>query len=190
MSAQQFDRKTYRVLAFVSTTLRILLGPAIFLFPTSATLWTFLTDWADGEFFKRAGFTKSRYQTIDKILDYYWYVFILLFILFNPVPQKTLFYFLFGVRTIGQLIYFINRKEEALFFFPNVFEILFYVYVLSLVVPRMNEYLYLPKLLSTLAIIIPVVLVREYILHIRKSNLSWFFTGVKTYWEDSEEETN
>lgn len=184
---QEFNKKNYKRLVDVNVGLRIILGPLLFIFPIFSTLVVFILDWADGEFFKRAEFTKIRYEILDKIIDLYWYIFIILFITLNPVPNKALFYGLFGFRLIGQSLYFATKKERFLFFFPNFFEILFYVYIASLAYPPLINFLYLPNVIFTLMLIIPVILIREYVLHIRKLNLSWFFTGVTTYWK---EETN
>lgn len=181
---QNFNKKNYRKLVGANVVIRIILGPLLFIIPTFSTLAIFILDWADGEFFKRAGFGKIRYEMIDKVFDLYWYMFIILFIVTNPVPNKTLFYGLFGLRIIGQSFYLSTKKEAFLFFFPNFFEVLFYVYIASLVHPPLIEFLYLPKIILTLLLIIPTVLIREYILHIRNLNLSWFFTGVTTYWKD------
>ncbi|KKQ41872.1 MAG: hypothetical protein US60_C0028G0027 [Microgenomates group bacterium GW2011_GWC1_37_8] len=189
-SFQNFNEKGYRVMVIIDVTLRVILGPLIFIAPIFSTLLVFILDWADGEFFKRAGFSKTRYDGIDKTLDLCWYLFIVLFIAVNPVPNKSLFYILFSYRAIGQFLYLFSKNEKFLFLFPNFFEILFYVYITALAAPNLTEFLYLPNIIFTLSLIIPIVLVREYTLHIKKSNLSWFFTGVTTYWKNSEGENN
>jgi len=91
----------YTFLVKVSVILRLIFAPTIFIFPRLTAIVSLIFDWVDGELYKRAGYDHSQYGTYDKILDYYWYVWILFYILMNNVPYKLLFIGLFFYRTIG-----------------------------------------------------------------------------------------
>ena len=71
----------YRKLVLINTCLRLLAGPIIFFSAGLATLTTFLLDYFDGEIVKRAGYTRNFYNLYDKLLDYYWYVFIIIYLI-------------------------------------------------------------------------------------------------------------
>lgn len=174
------DKKRKRVLAAV--IVRLITGPAIFVSPWLASIVNFGFDWADGEIFKRAGWSHARYGLIDKILDYYWYIFVLIFIFVRDIPSSSIFLFLYYFRSFGQALFFVTKKKRFFFFFPNIFEILFFFYLISTAFPVLSPFMLFPKILYPIAVIIPLVLFREYVLHIKEANLSWFFTGKTTYW--------
>lgn len=184
MKKQRFSSHKYQRLVLAVVILRLILGPAIFISVWLSSLSTFLLDWADSELFKRASFLWRRYAIYDKILDYYWYLFILAYIFLYEIPSRETFLILFLFRSIGQILFFLTKKEQYFFLFPNIFEILFYFYLLSLLFPKLHPYMYFPKIIFPLLAITPMVLVREYIAHIKKMNLSWFFTGKTTYWRN------
>jgi hypothetical protein len=107
------------------------------------------------------------------------------YVLVNDVPGKNIFLALFLVRSVGQLLYFLTRKQSFFFFFPNVFEIFFFFYLFSLIFPSLRSYIDYPKVLWPISLITFLfVLPREYIIHIRRVNLSGFFTGKTTYWKE------
>ncbi|HUS59976.1 MAG TPA: hypothetical protein VMX76_01170 [Nevskiaceae bacterium] len=179
-----FNKSLYQKIALADVILRLILGPAIFISVCLAALFTFLLDWVDGEFFKRAGYPQSQYSFYDKLLDYYWYIFILIYIFLYQVPSKNIFLFLFLFRSLGQALFFLTKKEFYFIFFPNVFEILFYFYLFTTILPKWQPLMFYPQIAYPLIIITLVVLIREYVLHIKKMNLSGFFTGKTTYWVD------
>lgn len=179
----QRNRQNFR-LVWINIVLRLLLGPIIFLSVWFASVFTFLLDWVDGEFFKRAGYPRSQYILYDKILDYYWYVFMIVYISLANVPSRNIFLFLFLFRSLGQTLFFLTKKEFYFIFFPNVFEILFFFYLGTLIFPKLQPLMLYPKILYPLAVILIGVSIREYVLHIKKMNLSGLFTGKTTYWVD------
>jgi len=188
MNKQRFSKDLYQKIVLANIVLRVVLGPAIFISVWLSSLLTFLLDWADGEFFKRAGYPHSKYTLYDKILDYYWYVFILIYIFLYDVPSKRVFLILFLFRSLGQILFFLTKKEIYFFLFPNIFEIGFYFYLITLLFPELDSFMYFPKIIYPLLVITLVVLIREYIVNIRKMNLSWFFTGKTTYWVNKKRE--
>lgn len=166
------------------TILRLLLGLLVFIFPFVSASLMFIVDWSDGEVFKRSGYTHKVYSLYDKVFDYYWYACILLFLVINQAPGLSFFVLFFVLRSVGHIIFFITQKSLVFFFFPCVFELLFYFYLLTLFFPELSIYLLFPKIFFPLLIILPIILTREYIIHIKKANLSWFFTGKTTYWPE------
>lgn len=181
-----FNKSLYRKVVWVNIILRLILGPVIFISVWLASLFTFLLDWVDGEFFKRAGYPRRQYSFYDKLLDYYWYIFILIYIFLANVPSKNVFLILFLFRSLGQMLFVLTKKEFYFIFFPNIFEIFFYFYLLTLVFPGLKPLMFFPKIIYPLTVILFGVLIREYILHIKKMNLSGLFTGKITYWVDEE----
>lgn len=176
----------YWKMALADVIIRLVVAPMIFFSPWLASIITFSFDWADGEFFKRAGCPRKEYCIWDKALDYYWYFFILIYVFFIRIPGWEMFMILFIFRSFGQFAFVIFKVEFFLFLFPNLFEIFFFFYLFSNVFPGLKPFLLFPKAFYPLAIITILVLIREYILHVRKLNLSWFFTGKTTYWIDEE----
>ena len=164
--------------------LRLIFGPLIFFSIWITVIANFIIDWSDGEVFKRSVWKRQDYSWYDKVLDQYWYCFILGYIFYINTPGKWLFLSLFVYRTIGFLLYLKTKKEILFQFFPNLFEIFFFFYLLTTINPQLVKYLEMPKAIYPLVVIIPTVLVREYLLHVKNMNLSWFFTGKTTYWVD------
>lgn len=177
------DSKNKKIV-FGSVALRLILGPGIFVSVWGVSIITFLTDLVDGEIFKRAGWTYTKYSICDKILDYYWYIFILAYVFLNNVPAREVFLILFLFRSLGQVLFLLTKKHLFLFLFPNIFEILFFFFLFTSIFPSLNPFMQFPKIIYLLLLITPLVLIREYILHIKRSNLSGFFTGKTTYWVD------
>lgn len=182
MKREEWNIVFYTSLVKLVVFLRFLFGPTIFFFPRLTSVISFLLDWMDGEIFKRAGYSHKQYSFYDKSLDYYWYIWILLYILLIDIPYKVLFISLFLFRTVGQILYFLTKKEIYLLIFFNAFEILFFYY-LAVTFKTANIELLQPFAMEiALIIIIGIVLIREYILHFRKANLSNMFFGHPTMW--------
>ncbi len=176
----------YLSFVYLLVFLRVVSAFLIFFAVVPVSIFQFILDWIDGEFYKRARFRKHTYQMWDKILDYYWYVFIMLFLLADKPPHAMVFIFLFVFRTIGQALFFITRKQIYFFLFPNIFEILFFVFVATLAIPSLGPLLDVPYIYPIFAVVTVIVFIREYVLHIKQMNLSWIFMGKPTYWIDEQ----
>ncbi len=163
-----------QLLVIAAICLRLVFGALIFWAVWPAVVVNLFTDWVDGELYKRAGFTKIRYQFYDKILDYYWFVMIIIYLLTTHARSFPFFLLLFLVRTLGHVGFMLTKKVIYFFFFPNVFEVFFYFYLLTGTLPNW----------FWLIVMVFGVLIREYILHIAKLNLSWIFMGKTTHWID------
>ncbi|MBL7156221.1 MAG: hypothetical protein ISS87_01325 [Candidatus Pacebacteria bacterium] len=140
-------------------------------------------DLIDSEFFRLAinswkslssDSQKGRtYKKIDKILDFYWYVFILVYM--RASPLFLIFAFLFLLRLIGMFVYFITKYKKTFIFFPNLFETLFIVFVIVLIYPVFGFLLQGSNIYLTILGLIPFKLLQEYICCIEKPNLGYLF---------------
>lgn len=142
---------------------------SIFLFILNPPLaWTlvFLVDTIDYGFALRAGFTYRQYQYVDKSLDVLSRIYFVFTAYYFNWAFTYLFLILFIVRLVGDAIYLFTKSEKYMFFFPNIIEFFFPLYIL---------YMYLlsgktPNLASVLIIVFLSAvfkLFHEYLLHIR-----------------------
>jgi hypothetical protein len=166
----------------LSILLRLLFGPVIFISPFIATIANFILDGFDGEIFKRSGYARPQYSIYDKILDYYWYIWIILFIFITNVPAKYVFLSLFLYRSIGQFLFVLYNKGIILFLFPNIFEKVFCYYLFSLLIHREHQLMSPPYFPIAVFVITCISVLVEYVIHIRKANLSGLYLGKTSYW--------
>jgi len=110
----------------------------IFSYPLPAFLLSVLFDSFDGQLFYLLGFRWHQYNTIDKILDYWWYFFILLFLRGQPVFTIGLILFLY--RGIGQIIGIVKKNEKAYLYFPNILE---WFFLTNLLFPNSQTFILL-----------------------------------------------
>lgn len=100
--------------------LRICVPFFIFRNPLIAFIFSLILDQADGQLFYNSGYRWEQYNKIDKVLDYWWYLFILIFLWGRsifPIAAVLLAY-----RSIGQFLGIVYNKEEAYLWFPNILE--------------------------------------------------------------------
>jgi hypothetical protein len=96
-------------------------------YPFAAGWANFLLDSVDGDLLVPGGVPEAAYQQMDKLADYVAYVFMLIWGWRTPIRRAVVATFL--LRTVGQALFFATGNELALFFFPNLLEPLFLVYV-------------------------------------------------------------
>jgi hypothetical protein len=141
------------------------------------TILVLLADLADGEVFRRAfAFQKNnKYQRIDKGLDFYWYVFALIYSTRFSFFNALLFFFLF--RALGTILFFLKKDRKFLVLFPNIFENLFIFYIVIYTFPSLP--ISVKTGLSSLDLLISTGLkmIQEYILHFRQFQFCELFTG-------------
>lgn len=169
------------VMAVVIT--RIILGAIIFTSVWVAAIGTFLADWIDGEIFKRANYKRNEYQLIDKLLDTYWYTMALVYLSRIHIQSLGIFSIFLFFRLFGLIVYIFRKEEWIFIFFPNFFEILFYAYLITAAVPSLDLFSG-PVIYYLIILFSPFVFLREYIIHVKRSNFSGFFTGKTTHWVD------
>ena len=132
-----------KALGPISLILRLAVPFTVFTSPYFATITILVLDWADCSFYNRWGFNRKEYNLIDKTLDLYWYIFILIYS-FSYLPLFGLLFILFVYRLVGTFIYFIKRDDKIFIYFPNVFENVFY-FLLILQFLKFYDYLLQPK---------------------------------------------
>ncbi len=142
-----------------------------------ATILVLLADLADGEVFRRAfAFqNNAKYQQIDKALDFYGYIFVLIYSVRFPIFNILLFLFLW--RMLGAILLFVKKDRKYLVLCPNIFESIFVVYLLTFTFPSLTFLFEATTLYITLFVLSVITVIREYFLHIREIQLYEFRTG-------------
>lgn len=152
-----------------------------FLWKSPLVVWglIFVVDWFDGDIFRQA-YNYQRndlYQPFDKALDLYGYCFALIFSFTSKASIFNVLLFLFLLRALGTVIFLIKREKKIFTFFPNIFENLFIVYLLTFTFPFLNFLLKGGRFYLTFLILSIIAVVREYFLRIRGFQLYELRTG-------------
>ncbi len=109
----------------------------------------------------------TNYTLMDKTLDtYYLSLELLIALTWQDNFAKYLALFLFLHRFVGYLLVMFTHKRIFLVLFPNIFEYHFLIYVYFLQFQKLK--LSSLEQLKFLALIIPLKLAHEYILHYKK----------------------
>jgi len=166
----------------LSIVLRLLFGPIIFLSPIIATIGNIFLDAFDGELYKQSGYARPQYSIYDKILDYYWYIWILLYVLITDAPLKYIFLGLFLYRTLGQLLFIKFNKGIILFLFPNIFEKFFFYYLFVIIIGQEDMLMSQSIIIPVLLILTIISIVLEYSIHLKRINLSGTYLRKTTLW--------
>ena len=117
---------------------RILIPFIIFVHPLIAFVFSQVADAFDGQMYFNAKVRWHVYNRIDKTLDYWWYIFIIIY--FN-IHFPSLFILAVGLliyRTIGQFYSMYFNKEKVFIFFPNILE---WFFVLLILFPNINTFI-------------------------------------------------
>ncbi len=102
--------------------------PVLYLwFPFAAGWGNWLLDSVDGDLLIPAGLGNAIYQNLDKAADWVGYLFIFIWGLRKPIRREITA--TFALRTVGQALFFATQNEIVFFWFPNLLEPLFLVYV-------------------------------------------------------------
>lgn len=142
----------------------------VFSSPLLAIILAHLLDAFDSIFAYKANYTWKKYTRYDKLLDYWWYIFILIYSFGKPIWQIVLILFL--IRSVGQILVLITSKHEYLFWFPNILEHYFVLYVLALAIfPQFLYYFEGSQIIWPLLIATITKMPQEYILHVK----GWFY---------------
>lgn len=88
----------------------------------------FVLDSIDGDLLIPLGLTDEAYQPIDKLADLATYIAMAVAAWHLRWKIRKWIYALFGLRFVGQLLFFISGDERVFFFFPNFLEVLFLLY--------------------------------------------------------------
>lgn len=121
-------KQHYKLTLVLVETLRIGIPFLVFAHPLIALTSSLLLDNIDGQLFYETGAKWSYYNVVDKLLDYWWYIFIVLYLLNTPIFGIAILLFLY--RSIGQFIGIVKKDEKIYRWFPNVLEWFFLLYLL------------------------------------------------------------
>lgn len=160
---------------------RVFVAPFILLFPIAISVLSTFLDAVDGFVAFRAGLTHHTYHMYDKLLDYWWYIFIVLYCV--DLPIFPVIFILFVYRTAGQIASLSLGNGLSFMWFPNILENYFFGYLLSTFIPILKP-LYVDTM-QILTIIICAILAinREYFIHVQKRNVANRLFHTNMHWE-------
>jgi phosphatidylglycerophosphate synthase len=169
----------YKICLYVVAFLRIIVPPFLFFFPIPVTVISGFGDAIDGYLANKSGWLWNKYNRYDKILDWWWYIFIMLY--FIGKPEFILVLVLFLHRSIGQAWCLITNHTKYLVWFPNIIENYFYFYL-------GNSIFHLPIFNQQITLILSGFafgMIREYVAHVKKISLSKYW-GLGVNWKSLE----
>ena len=155
---------------------------AIIFVPFFAGWGNFVLDSIDGDLLLPLGLSDSVYQLIDKSADWITYVGMVFAAWRFKWQIRKWIYILFGLRTVGQIAFFIFLDERIFFFFPNFLEPLFLVFATIVFFKKSQAYdFYLKHKIAIWIFVILYKLQDEWITHIsnldRTELILRFFNG-------------
>lgn len=157
-----------KIIVLIGTT-RFLLPFFLFSYPIIVIIFSVLLDTLDGHIAFWAGWRWRNYNTYDKLLDWWWYVWVLLFCLQTPIFGVMGILFLF--RSIGQFLALISSNPKYFVWFPNIFEKYFLLFFGSwFITPPAALFSGWYQVIPLTASIILAIWF-EYIAHIDKKNV-------------------
>jgi hypothetical protein len=158
--------------------------PVSVLFMPFLGAWTnFVLDTIDGDLLIPLGLSDSTYQIVDKSADWVTYVGMVLAAWWLKWPIRKWMYALFGLRTIGQLAFFLTLDERVFFLFPNFLEPLFLAYATIAFFKKANAYIfYQQHKVFIWIIVIGYKMQDEWITHIANVDRTEFIIKLFTRW--------
>lgn len=163
----------------VIVLLKFLIPVLLLWFPFQASWGNYFLDVIDGDILLELGMGESTYQVVDKVADYFSYIFMLLLGLRWRIKNTIVALFIY--RTIGQFLFFATRNEMMFFYFQNFLEPLVMIYTLILFRQKKEErayQTYKKHFVLIWVIILGYKLWNEWYLHFANIDLSTFFFGV------------
>jgi hypothetical protein len=102
----------------------------IALHPFAVHLANFQLDWLDGGVAAQMDLSRTQYEYVDKSLDLYYYIVVLIYL---SVNVYELWYAKYGIaflvwRIVGNIIFLITLEPFVLVIFANVFQLFFLLY--------------------------------------------------------------
>ncbi|KKR30351.1 MAG: hypothetical protein UT61_C0008G0007 [Candidatus Woesebacteria bacterium GW2011_GWA1_39_8] len=143
-----------------------------------------LFDIVDAEFASNHVLSKEWYQRMDKMMDLWWYFWILTYVVVNYPAYSLLFIGLFVYRFIGHILIVIGVKRSVLIYFPNIFEYLFFLLFFSYTFSSLKLLIRDNNFYLSLTIIILFKFSQEYFLHVRKLSIRETILGLKRGWTE------
>lgn len=103
--------------------------PSLMLLSPLLGIWgNYFFDIIDGDILLSLGLSDATYQTLDKSIDLFTYVLMLIVGLRWHIRKTVII--LFCYRLVGQILYFISGNELIFFYFQNFLEPLLLIYTL------------------------------------------------------------
>lgn len=165
--------------ALIIIALKFIVPATLLVFPFQAAWLNYFLDVIDGDLLMSFGLDDRTYQTVDKVADYFSYIFMLLLGLRWRI--KKIIIGLFIYRSIGQLLFFITRDEMMFFYFQNFLEPLVMIYALLIFKQKSEEkafQTYSKHKVIIWAIIFGYKIWNEWYLHFANIDLSTIFFGI------------
>lgn len=169
----------FELLQIILVGLRFVVPPLMLWFPIPGVLATLFLDVVDGDLLGWLGMSEESYQFIDKIADYYGYIFMMILGLRWPI--RNILAFLLAFRSIGQLIFLLTNERLVLVAFPNFFEALVLVFVGLLIWRKTIDRAYQTYrhyLWQIWAFIITLKILNEWQLHFAQISISNLLFGI------------
>lgn len=141
--------------------LRLLTGFLVFLNPLAFFIAYLVIDYIDFIPCINWNFKRMVYQKIDKALDYYAYVFMVLYS--ATTPYSIIMLLLLLHRGLGLLLFYLTNKKKYLFLFPNLIEPFFAAILFS------NFTKIDPRIIFFG--LLPLKFIQEKYLHLNKENI-------------------
>ncbi len=159
----------WKIAIFLVGISRFILPFNIFSHPIFSSIASGFLDYTDCYLAFRAGFKWQQYHLYDKVMDYWWYIFIFLYSWNTEI--RIVILILFVYRSIGQMVALITGNEKIFLYFPNVLEKYFFLYVISGIFPQTRNFFQGYNIIIPLFISFVLGIHGEYMIHIQKSSL-------------------
>jgi hypothetical protein len=101
---------------------------AIFNSPFFVVVTATFLDMIDGDLASQGVLSKSEYQILDKIMDNWWYLWVLIYSYFQLSNFFVFLFVLFVYRTVGFGLFLYRKNRKVFMFFPNFFENAFFLF--------------------------------------------------------------
>lgn len=126
-----------RYLYYFILVVRLIIAPLIFVWPLTSVIISFLLDLIDGDIAVYA-VSREQYQIIDKTVDFWVYIFEMIYIWINFQDFKLLLLALFLWRFTGMVLFYLTSNRRLFIVFGNYFENVFYLVFFGLTFPAFN----------------------------------------------------
>lgn len=176
-----YDQYNY----WLVVVMRLVSGPLILLNTWVTIIFSTFLDIYDGDYASRGGLSIRTYQLVDKLLDEWWYMWLVIYTWLSMREYWWLLWPLFMYRIFGTVVFFATRKRRILMLFPNVFEYVFYFILAATTFPSWRFLLEGPPFWITLAGITGFKLWHEYFIHVKKISFAHVVFGAKREWKPS-----
>lgn len=128
-----------------------------------------LFDTIDGDIIYKLGVNRDYYQHYDKKLDFWLYVFLLIYAL-QHFEKDFVFVWLVAAwffRLVGEIFYELTNYEQLFVAFPNVF---ISIFLFKAILPGFfySKQLGFPLFYASIPIITILTIYKEWLLHIKK----------------------